>query len=130
MAAEAEWGLGLKPPKWAEVGLFFLFLSWRRKRLFGKKGVKNQNGNDICHQRRPALCQPFTLRGGRSALQIGRALGLFHKWTGGSGHGSHTQPIRHSAPDKRPTPPPRSRLTGPKALNSSLGGGQPNVVPG
>lgn len=32
-------------------------------------------------------------------------------------------------PHNGPTPP-RSRLSGPKALNSSLGGGQPNVVPG
>lgn len=58
-----------------------------------------------------------------------QSAGLFHKWTGGSGHGSHTQPIRHSALDKGPTPP-HSRLTGPKALNSGLGGGQPHVVLG
>lgn len=60
-----------------------------------------------------------------------QSAGLFHKWTGGSGHGSHTQPIRHSAPiNAQPSPPTRSRLTAPKPFNSSLGGGQPDVVPG
>lgn len=59
------------------------FLS--EEKVSGKKRVKNQNGNDICHQRRPALCQPFTLQGERSALQIGRALASFTSGQAGRG---------------------------------------------
>lgn len=131
VAAEAEWGLGLKPPKWAEVVLFFLlfFFLEKEKAVWEKRGQESKwewhlPSAEACFV--PAIHAP----GGEICIANWQSAGLFHKWTGGSGHGSHTQPIRHSAPDKRPTPPPRSRLTGPKALNSSLGGGQPNVVPG
>lgn len=79
----------------------------------------------------PAIHAPFpkvSLRGGRSALQIGRALGPFTSGQAGQG----TVPT-HNHPSSRPpsTPnPPTLPSDFSLALNSSLGGGQPNVVPG
>lgn len=59
--------------------------------VWGKKGVKNQNGNDICHQRWPALCQPLMRRSQRkpgrvrSELQICTVLALFKGGQAGQG---------------------------------------------
>lgn len=65
--------------------VFFFGQVWK------KKGVKNQNGNDICHQRWPALCQPLMrfsqskpARDG-SELQICTALALFKGGQAGQG---------------------------------------------
>lgn len=109
-------------------------ISGEEKAEFGIKkrvgGVKNQNGNDICHQRRPALCQPL--------------MRLFPKWTckGGNLHCKFAAHWPFSQVDgragawfpHRPNPsfgptikaqPPHSLLTPacPKGLSRSHGGG-------
>lgn len=92
------------------------FFSKRSRSRFAKKkkGVKNQNENDICHQRRPALCQPL--------------MRLFPKWAckrtdlhcklaahwpfsqvdrrAGGMVPTHTPSVIHSAPRQTPNPPP------------------------
>lgn len=73
--------------KGGEVGSFPFFFG----QVWGKKGVKNQNGNDICHQRWPALCQPLMRRSQRkpgrvrSELQICTVLALFKGGQAGQG---------------------------------------------
>lgn len=92
------------------------FFSKRSRSRFAKKkkGVKNQNENDICHQRRPALCQPL--------------MRLFPKWAckrtnlhcklaahwpfsqvdrrAGGMVPTHTPSVIHSTPRQTPNPPP------------------------
>lgn len=112
-------------------GVFWGGFFWRRRPSFGKKkGVKNQNGNDICHQRRPALCQPLMRLFPKWACEAGdlhckcaahRPFSQVDKRAGGrfphTPHPSFRPPINAQ--------PPRSLLTSarPKGLNRSHGGG-------
>lgn len=92
-------------------GWRWAFSFWRRKRLFGKKGSRIKmgmtfaiSGGQLCASHSRSFSQSEPPRG-EICIANWQSTGPFHKWTGGSGHGSHTQPIRHSAPDQRPTPP-------------------------
>lgn len=115
------------------------FFSKRSRSRFAKKkkGVKNQNENDICHQRRPALCQPL--------------MRLFPKWAckktnlhcklaahwpfsqvdrrAGGMVPTHTPSVIHSAPPTNAQPPtiPSEKKTSarPSGPNRSHGGGGP-----
>lgn len=102
------------PPPWDLMWQCKLFFFQERNRpcLGKKKGVKNQNGNDICHQRRAAAALPRPLMRLFTKWMICIAnrqpvhRTLFTSGQAGRGHGSHTHPIRHSAPsDKTPQPP-------------------------
>lgn len=119
------------------------FFSKRSRSRFAKKkkGVKNQNENDICHQRRPALCQPL--------------MRLFPKWAckrtnlhcklaahwpfsqvdrrAGGMVPTHTPSVIHSAPPTNAQPPtiPSEKKTSarPSGPNRSHGGGGPAFSP-
>lgn len=117
-------------------GKVFFFLFLRRRRLKKIKGVKNQNGNDICHQQRPAPCQPlmrlFFPKSEPARLRIcianGPRTGPFHKCAGGPEHSSHTHPNLLFHPPwtpNLPTPctPSLNVSSPPKRLNRSSGGG-------
>lgn len=91
-----------------EVGLFSLE---KEKAVWEKRGSRIRmgmtfaiSGGRLCASLSRSFSQSEPPRG-EICIANWQSTGPFHKWTGGSGHGSHTQPIRHSAPDQRPTPP-------------------------
>lgn len=110
------------------------FLFRGEGRVWKKKGVKNQNGNDICHQQRLASCQPLMrlfpkwackrgdlhckLAAHWPFLQVDRRAGA---WFPHTPHPSFPPPHTHTQ-NKCPTPLSLLTSACPKGLNRSHGG--------
>lgn len=105
--SQSGWGA-----QWEGGGGVFL----RRRRLKKKiKGVKNQNGNDICHQRRPAPCQPlmrlfFPYKWACDAADLHCKCAAHRPFSQvcrrATARFPHTPQSVIPPPDGRPTPPP------------------------